>query len=774
MSASRVSEDDPDNGNKPHSDTTENTLQLSKKRISALDVGGQQPKGFNVFVLSPNKLKDIGLVVKMNNGRPIIMHENKDGSTGKVVSTSQLVPLLQTQKINLETVVPDRMNATDSGLHEEAAGISAKSQSQSMSTGLKRKRLEENDANMQKGLYKQLKSDSASEDWSTGSSSGKDEAAMSVATVPNSAEWWHSETRRHLHRFSVHWQLALAEIGHINCPMRECNYISLSEDDMVRHYLFCDGKPSVAAHACPICMHRLSTEDDLKAHMHRSHPSDGFQRKTLQQIMEKNEWQEQPKVKLLLKRRSFSKVHKVSWNIAIESKGYVKCLFQNCSYLALTVDEMIKHYGICNGGGDVGAYRCPYKCAHCGGAVETEEKLQAHIERSHSTEQSSYDIKLLSASSSTNYDTESVVPSLELMKPAKLKSQVDKESSHLQDSFIITLNASDGNESDDKDIQLVSVDNIKVEAGETLGYSSGDRVQNVHDSNSGQSHLYSTSCPVTRAKSCPVNKKLLMEQVLPHVEEVSNAWEERNVSEVEEIKEKCNNRENADKIVTECVAESMDYGTVAAEEKPDVCVPFIEPGLCSALCEVDMDCSGRDSGVNICSTENPPFCIVSKMDLNQHVYSKSHLSSSVPSTSKQSNDIDVRTDIHEDDTYSSVYHRKQYSSIYSDESYGGGFCEQPNTETDSDTSAKWLDTCRNVEQQSTEGDSGPGKCRILKTYSRRRLRLHSNAFSSPVQPSKSFIEVADMKKETPDTTARELNNKCNPEVCRQRSTTETS
>jgi len=56
-----------------------------------------------------------------------------------------------------------------------------------------------------------------------------------------------------------------------------------------------------------------------------------------------------PKAKLLAKRRSFCKVHRVSWNIAIESKGYVKCLFQNCSYLAITVDEMIKHYGICNG-----------------------------------------------------------------------------------------------------------------------------------------------------------------------------------------------------------------------------------------------------------------------------------------------------------------------------------------------------------------------------------------------------------------------------------------
>jgi hypothetical protein len=52
---------------------------------------------------------------------------------------------------------------------------------------------------------------------------------------------WRSETRRHLHRFSVNWQLALAEIGYINCPMMECNYISLSEPDMVSHYLLCDG-----------------------------------------------------------------------------------------------------------------------------------------------------------------------------------------------------------------------------------------------------------------------------------------------------------------------------------------------------------------------------------------------------------------------------------------------------------------------------------------------------------------------------------------------------
>jgi hypothetical protein len=52
---------------------------------------------------------------------------------------------------------------------------------------------------------------------------------------------WRSETRRHLPRFAVHWELALAEIGYINCPMMECNYISLSKVDMISHYLHCDG-----------------------------------------------------------------------------------------------------------------------------------------------------------------------------------------------------------------------------------------------------------------------------------------------------------------------------------------------------------------------------------------------------------------------------------------------------------------------------------------------------------------------------------------------------
>jgi hypothetical protein len=52
---------------------------------------------------------------------------------------------------------------------------------------------------------------------------------------------WRCETRRHLPWFATHWQFALAEMGYINCPMMECNYISLSESDMISHHSRCDG-----------------------------------------------------------------------------------------------------------------------------------------------------------------------------------------------------------------------------------------------------------------------------------------------------------------------------------------------------------------------------------------------------------------------------------------------------------------------------------------------------------------------------------------------------
>jgi hypothetical protein len=303
------------------------------------------------------------------------------------------------------------------------------------------------------------------------------------------------------------------------------------------------------------------------------------------------------------------------------------------------------------------------------------------------------------------------------------------------------MNASDGNESDNKHINLVSVDSIKAGGGETVGYSSGDGVQNVRPTDSGDSQPYITSRPVIRVKSFPVNEKLMVEQILPHKEqtvtkEVSEAWKEQKVSEAGGMKEKfCRNKEDSDKIVVKHVEDSMGCETVAAEEKPDVSVQCVKSGLCSVMGDIDMDYSGKASGVNICSVDN-----VSEIDLNQHAYSRSQLSSSVPSTSRQSNDTDARTDILvKDVSCSSVCHRKQNSSNSDDR-----FCKQGNTEADRDTSARWL-------------GSGAVKRHVLKTYSRRMVRLHSNAFSDPVQLNKPTSEVTGMKKEEPDATSTERN-----------------
>ncbi|PSN45568.1 hypothetical protein C0J52_21370 [Blattella germanica] len=54
-----------------------NTMVLTQKNVSTLRTG----QGFNVFILSPSQLKDLGLVAKMKNGKPVIVHDNVEGST---------------------------------------------------------------------------------------------------------------------------------------------------------------------------------------------------------------------------------------------------------------------------------------------------------------------------------------------------------------------------------------------------------------------------------------------------------------------------------------------------------------------------------------------------------------------------------------------------------------------------------------------------------------------------------------------------------------------
>ncbi|PSN45565.1 hypothetical protein C0J52_21369, partial [Blattella germanica] len=209
-------------------------------------------------------------------------------------------------------------------------------------------------------------------------------------------------------------------------------------------------KTSILANACPVCMHRLGSEFDLVTHMIKSHPGDGFHRKSLQQIAAKSEDEfVKSKFRLLPKRRSFCKVHKVSWNIAIESKGYVKCLFQNCNYLALTVDEMKQHYGICNGGGTLQLYTCPYVCPYCNGYVETLEKLSTHLRISHLTQALPKDGLTMAQSH------------IDAAKLGTSIPQAQTKHRNQSNSYIITLNPSEGGS--DKDIQVISLNKIKVE-----------------------------------------------------------------------------------------------------------------------------------------------------------------------------------------------------------------------------------------------------------------------------------------------------------------------
>jgi hypothetical protein len=146
MSSPSTGKDDTNNGNKSsYSGNRErNTLEsnkmiLSKEGMSALDVGGQQLQnmphnlqGFKVLVLSPSKLKDLGLVTNTKTGNTNIMHESKDESSAENIAetlSSQLVPLLETQNISHEIVVPDILNVTDSEGSGEVVGISLNSQS---------------------------------------------------------------------------------------------------------------------------------------------------------------------------------------------------------------------------------------------------------------------------------------------------------------------------------------------------------------------------------------------------------------------------------------------------------------------------------------------------------------------------------------------------------------------------------------------------------------------------------------------------------------------
>ena len=419
-------------------------------------------------------------------------------------------------------------------------------------------------------------------------------------------------------------------------------------------------------------------------------------------------------------------------------------------------------------GGDIGAHPYPYKCSHCGGCVETEAKLLAHIEKSHTTEYSSYQTELLPSSSKT-IKQEAVLPTIEIVKPIKLEAKGNKDSSYCQDSFIITLNASDGNYTDDKHIQLVSVDKIKTEVGTADGYEHDSGVQNVYPSDSGELPRYSTTFPVVNIKSCPTSEMLSLNQVQTWgdstaSEELSDTQEEQNVANVKGVKEEyCPKKEKAVDNVIEHVEKKVNPGTtVLAEDIPDVSIQCVKPVPFTASTESGLN-SGQTPDVSICTMEKPLDCVSTETDLKQHTYLENHLFSSDQSSSEQSDDIDVKPDITENDTlsYLNMHHVKQYSSIYSGDSYKGRFYRRMHSNVSFDADAfgakvtKELDGCKNTEHHLVNDDHGLGSRSVLKTYSRRMLRAHSNATASRFS-NKSLKEVTCLKKAESDITARHL------------------
>jgi hypothetical protein len=358
------------------------------------------------------------------------------------------------------------------------------------------------------------------------------------------------------------------------------------------------------------------------------------------------------------------------------------------------------------------------------------------------------------------------------MKANKSKTQVDKNSTPYQDSFIITLNASDRNEADDEHIQLVCVDKMEVEINRTYKDKGDNSLQGVNPSNRDGSVHYNTCFPVVQVKH-PINKKLPEIQFLSSkeatVHEVfSDECEEHKVVEVLGVKEKyCEDKVDAYDVVIEHVEKSTNSETVVPAEEPDVSLQLLMPISGTDKRESGMVCSGKTPAVSVCTVEDPPDCVSTEMCWNKHTCCESQLFSNIPSGSGQSNSIDVMTDISVEDDTLSHSRVKQYSNIYSDDSYSSRYSQQMNNEAGCDDGpiydllTKQFDICKNMEEKSVKGDSGDAKCQGLKTYSRRTLRLHSNAtvssVSNPVQLRKLTKEVVCLKEEKSDAVPRQQN-----------------
>nr|CAD7403598.1 unnamed protein product [Timema poppensis] len=277
-----------------------------------------------------------------------------------------------------------------------------------------------------------------------------------------------------LSSFTDYWNTSLQENGFIRCPLRACNYISLHYRDMSTHYAYCTGSSTVQTNMCHVCAHRILD------HMAISHSHTDLYKRLLAQhrvkagklgqpspvrrfqvsphsAMQNHDLDKQRRPLLspnktaapsrlntnliinkpakpddefkLFRKRSYSAVHKTCWRIAIESKGYVKCFFQNCNFLALNMEDMVEHYGVCNGSDMYSKFMCPF----CNGGLKSLEMLHKHISMEHMEESHAWNSESLSREDRTVTDSvKSVCNSL-------LSKSRDIEIVPQKGSYIISL-----------------------------------------------------------------------------------------------------------------------------------------------------------------------------------------------------------------------------------------------------------------------------------------------------------------------------------------------
>ncbi|KAK6629735.1 hypothetical protein RUM43_003553 [Polyplax serrata] len=245
-----------------------------------------------------------------------------------------------------------------------------------------------------------------------------------------------STKSRKLHKSYIkNWTDDLKLTGVAHCIIASCNFIALKLKSIEEHHRHCNGCPCFDTYFCNMCKNYLGNEVEFNDH---SSTCTGDNRLQSVNNLQKNDQRKQislpidsdkgceinvkkqsennkfltsgkedknlhiNKIRRLKdelkedciiqpgpnlsdgeyrRRRSYTRQHKNTWISTLEKLKYVKCIYQNCYFIAMSLEDMIYHFGYCNGDGSFAKFECSY----CHGRVTSEQILKKHIDRSHSS-----------------------------------------------------------------------------------------------------------------------------------------------------------------------------------------------------------------------------------------------------------------------------------------------------------------------------------------------------------------------------------------------------